>query len=144
MRQDFDALQAEQRALIDAMSLSEVKIHREKLKAKLENIHMLMREEGIKDGRKKYLKGLRMATTNLLACTKERIATFNRVIYNGCEANFAKAFMDAAAAELDIAVFQRIYGLPATRCEIKAHRIEDVKRFVEESKKRLEDVNGNK
>jgi len=140
-RKDFDELRIEQKSLINKMNLKGVKEYRERMKKKVENIHMLMREDDITDGRKKYLKGLRMVSTNLLAHTKERIATFNRIIHNGSQADFAKTFMDVACSELDLPTFQNIYGIAASKCEIKAHKIEDVAQFIEDSKK--EKVNGN-
>jgi len=140
-RKDFDVLQAEQESLINKMSFSGVKFHRKRLKTKVDNIHDLMREEDITDGRRKYLKGLRMVTTNLLACTKERIATFNRLIHNSSQADFARTFMDVACSELDLATFQKIYGMAASKCEIETHKIKDIAQFIKDSQK--EEVNGN-
>jgi len=140
-RKDFDVLQAEQKSLINKMNLNEVKSHRERLKTKVDNIHDLMREEDVTDGRKNYLKGLRMVTTNLLAHTKERIVTFNRIIHNGSQADFARTFMDVACSELPLATFQKIYGMAASKCEIKAHKIEDIAQFIKDSQKK--EVNGN-
>ena len=115
------------------MSLAEIKKYRESRKRQLENIHDMMREEGITEGRRKYLKGRRMVITNLLASTKERIKTINVVVHNGTTMNIASKFVRIAAEELPIDVFQRLYGLAAVGEEEDGLKIERVKKFLEEN-----------
>ncbi len=141
--QDFDEYREASEKLILRMNLREVRVFRERLKERVESIHVLMREKDIKDERKNYLKGLRKVTTELLAVTKNRITTFNRLIHNGTQIDFAKVFMDVAASELDFGDFQRIYGKAASLCEIKAHKIEDVARFIEGAQATNKDAEGN-
>lgn len=131
-RIDFDDFIREEEAKIGGMSITEIKKYRESRKRQLENIHDMMREEGITEGRKKYLKGRRMVITNLLAFTKERIKIINVVVCNGTTMDIASKFIRIAAEELPIDIFQKLYGLAAVGEEEDGFKIERVKKFLKE------------
>jgi len=134
IRVDFDDFIKEEEARIGTMSLAEIKKYREGRKRQLENIHDMMREEGITEGRRKYLKGRRMVITNLLAFTKEKIRTINVVVHNGASMNIASKFIRIAAEELPIDIFQRLFGLAAAGEEEDGLKIDRVKKFLEGDK----------
>ncbi len=116
-RMDFEDWYNQQLADIDKMTIAEVRQKRESLKGILENIHVMIREEGITDKRKSHLIGRRRFVTQLLSHTKKHIKQFNVVYHEGVPRDMAVRFVQIAAEELSQEVFQRIYGLAAMGAE---------------------------
>ncbi len=136
-RVNFDDWYAENVSLIDQMSIAEVRKRREELKATLENLQALMREDGIKESRRKYLMGRRKFLVNLLSYTKERIKLFNVVAHNGVSQNVALRFVQIAAEKLPQGTFQKIYGLAVMESEERESSIEAVRDFVNQFKRQF-------
>jgi hypothetical protein len=141
-RVDFDEWYAQQVLEIDQMPIVLVRCRREKLKLDLKGVHELMREDGIKDSRRKYLKGRRKFLTNLITHTNERIKLFNLVTHNGVTKNFAVHFVQVAADQLPQAEFQRIYGLCVMDAAEIESSIEAIADFARQAKDKL-NLNGN-
>lgn len=138
-RIDFDQWFEEQCLKIKTMPIALVKKEREKLKAVLDGLHILLRDEDLKEGKKKYLKGKRKFTTQLLAYTKERIKLFNTVAHNGVSQNLALKFVQIASVELSQRTFQKLYALATMEAEEKVSSIKEIQGFVKEFK----EISGN-
>uniref|UniRef100_A0A6M3J043 Uncharacterized protein n=1 Tax=viral metagenome TaxID=1070528 RepID=A0A6M3J043_9ZZZZ len=109
-RVNFDDLYAERAALMDKMSITELRACREDLKSWIDNINDLSREQDIKPERKKYLSGLRKMVLNLLAYSKTRIREINKQVYCGTTTNQAIEFVRIAAEVLPHNTYQEIMG----------------------------------
>lgn len=131
-RINFDDWYNMQVSAINKMSIAEVRQKRESFKNLLENIHGMIREEGITDKRRKYLIGRRKFVTRLLSYSKTRIKLFNVISHNGISQNLALRFVQIAAEELPQAVFQKVYGLTVMESEEKASSIRAIRDFIDE------------
>ncbi|TET67568.1 MAG: hypothetical protein E3J56_12660 [Candidatus Aminicenantes bacterium] len=137
-RVDFDELRSSWQQKIDKMSLNEIATTRKLFTETLEKIHLNLKEQNIKDGRRRFLRGQRKIYTQLCSYTKERIRLIHLVVCNGTSESLARKFLKVAADELPIEIFQRIYGLALTDEDIKSSKIEEVRKFLEEAKEGVE------
>ena len=143
-RQTYESIFEDRVKEIDKLSLVGIAEYREKLKAWRIQVVELSREENIKNSRLNYLRGLVKHTIDpLLNYTKQRTAVLNRVLHNGCNANFLKRFYEHAHAILPLYQFQRICGNAIMDEEIENETIEDIKVFMEQCRDRLKDPDGN-
>lgn len=137
-RVDFDELRSSWEQRIDEMSLNKIVAARRLFTNILDKIHLNLREENIKDGRRRFLRGQRKIYTQLCSYAKKRIRLIHLVVHNRTSESLARKFVEVAADELPIEIFQRIYGLALTDEDIKSSKIEEVREFLEEAKRKYE------
>lgn len=137
-RIDFDELKSSWEQRINKMSLNDILATRKSFTETLEKIHLNLKEQNIKDGRRRFLRGQRKIYTQLCSYTKERIRLIHLVICNGTSESLARKFLKVAADELPIETFQQVYGLALTDEDVKASKIEEVRKFLEEAKEKVE------
>jgi len=143
-RRNFDDVYKDKRKEIDKIPFGEMKKYREGLKSWLSNIDELSQEDGITDGRRMYLRGLRKVAINLLKYSKKRIKTMNAVLYNGTVVSHAMRFVRIACEILPQKTFQQIYGLSLSQEEKEKMSLESVKSFMNQSEAvATHEVNGN-
>jgi len=130
-RLNFDIVIEVETERIQKMSMGELTSRREGLKRQLENIHDLMREPGIEEGRRKYLKGQRMVITILLGKIKTRHKAFNKFVNNRTPKDLATRFVQQAAEVLPLKLFQKIYGLAMSDIDSEQESIDSVEKLMQ-------------
>jgi hypothetical protein len=133
-RIDFDKWYAQQAAEVDQMSIRDARKRRVALIAIVDQMPILMREDGITAKRRSYLIGRRKFVTKMISYINERIKLFNIVAHNGNSANLAMRFVQIASEELTQQSFQKIYGLAVLEAEEKESSIKAIRDFVDQFK----------
>lgn len=137
-RRDFDEEYEKEVSLINQMSLNEINQFREIKKELLNKIQNWINEDGITDGRRKFLRGWRKKEVNILSYSKKRERQINIVIHNGVTIDLAKRFVHIASQILPQPLFQKIYGISLTDNDKDKLKIEEIKKFINECEERLE------
>lgn len=136
-KRDFDIEFVNETKFIDNASLQQIREFRETKKELIDKIEVWLREDNIKEGRRKYLRGWRKLEVRLLAHSKKRMKQINVVLHNGITIDFARRFVREAAEALPQDQFQQIYGKCVIQGEDDNTTIETIRNFLIECQTKI-------